>query len=258
MDWFEAVTENFMDSGGRPLHILEKIRQRYPVVLHGVALSIGSVDPLNPQYLDRLKVLAARIQPEIISDHLCWSSTQGENLHDLLPLPFTEESVHHIASRVQHVQEFLGRNILLENVSTYITYKHSVMPEWEFLVAVAKRSGCGILLDLNNVYVNSFNHGFDPFHYIRQIPAGLAGQFHLAGHTDMGKFLFDTHSKPIIETVWELYREALKLFGPVSSLIEWDEDLPDFPRLAEECDHARRIYQEVTGREGILAAQVSA
>lgn len=247
MDWFEGITENFMDSGGQPLRILEKIRQHYPVALHGVALSIGSVDPLNPEYLKRLKTLVDRIQPEIVSDHLCWSSTQGENLHDLLPLPFTEESLQHIVLRVRQIQEFLGRPILLENVSTYISYKHSTMPEWEFLAAIAKRSGCGILLDLNNVYVNAVNHDFDPFHYIKQIPAEFVGQFHLAGHTNMGKFLFDTHSKPIIETVWGLYREALKLFGPVSTLIEWDEDIPDFSRLAEECDHARAIYQEFNG-----------
>ena len=244
MDWFEAVSENYMDTGGRPIHILEKVRQHYPIALHGTALSIGSVDPLNPDYLARLKKLIERIDPFIVSDHLCWSGAEGEVLHDLLPLPFTEESIRHVVSRVERVQEGLGRRILLENVSTYVTYRHSTMPEWEFLVEVTKRSGCGILLDLNNIYVNATNHQFDPYEYLRNIPAELVGQFHLAGHTDMGTFLFDTHSATVIEPVWDLYRDALRRFGLVSTLIEWDENIPPFDELAAEAERARAIYCE--------------
>jgi hypothetical protein len=232
-----------MDSGGRPLYVLEEVRKRYPVALHGVSLSIGSVDPLNQDYLARLKRLVERIDPAIVSDHLCWTGVDGENLHDLLPLPFTEEAMKHIVSRVNQVQDFLGRPILLENVSSYITYKHSVMPEWEFLSGVAKQSGCGILLDVNNVYVNAFNHNFDPYEFLRSIPAEYVGQFHLAGHTDMGKFLFDTHSMPVVKPVWDLYREAIERFGQVATLVEWDENVPEFPVLMEELVRAKEIYE---------------
>jgi uncharacterized protein (UPF0276 family) len=247
MDWFEAISENFMDSGGRPLHVLEEVRRRYPVALHGVSLSIGSTDPLDRGYLARLKTLASRIDPAIVSDHLCWTGVEGENLHDLLPLPFTEEAVRHIAFRVEEVQEFLGRRILLENVSTYVRASQSTMPEWTFLTEVATRSGCGILLDLNNVYVNARNHGFDAYDYLSQVPGDLIGQFHLAGHTDMGSYLFDTHNAPVIDEVWELYRAALQRWGPVTTLIEWDDDIPDFPRLADEADKARGIFVQVLG-----------
>ena len=244
VDWYEAITENFMDSGGRPLYVLEEVRKHCPVALHGVSLSIGSVDSLNKQYLERLKNLVNRIDPAIVSDHLCWTGVDGEQLHDLLPLPYTEEALRHVSDRVHQVQDFLGRRILLENVSTYITYKHSTIPEWEFLTQIAKKSGCGILLDLNNVYVNAFNHKFDPMEFLNGIPGERVGQFHLAGHTDMGKFLFDTHSAPVIHPVWEMYREALRRYGPVSTLIEWDEDIPEFPRLFEELEKAREIFNE--------------
>ena len=247
VDWFEAISENFMDSGGRPLHVLEQVRRRYPVALHGVSLSIGSTDPLDRGYLARLKALADRIEPAIVSDHLCWTGVEGENLHDLLPLPFTEEAIRHIAGRIEQVQEFLGRRILLENVSTYVTARHSTMPEWEFVTEIATLSGCGILLDLNNIYVNAFNHQFDPNTYLAHIPGELVGQFHLAGHTDMGTYLFDTHSRPVIEPVWALYRMALQRWGQVTTLIEWDDDIPPFPRLAEEADKARAIYVQVLG-----------
>ena len=231
VDWFEAISENYMDTAGRPLHILEKVRQHYPVALHGTALSIGSTDPLNLRYLERLKKLVTRIDPFIVSDHLCWSGTEGEQLHDLLPLPFTEEALSHVVGRVQKVQEFLGRRILLENVSTYVTFRHSTMTEWDFLAEVSKRSGCGILLDVNNLYVNSVNHRFDPMEFLKAVPAARVGQIHLAGHTDRGDFLFDTHSRPIIDRVWSLYDEAMKRFGRVSTLVEWDEDIPSFEEL---------------------------
>ncbi len=245
VDWFEAITENFLDTGGRPLDVLERVRRRYPLALHGVSLSIGSADPLNQPYLSKLKALADRIEPAIVSDHLCWTGVEGENLHDLLPLPFTQEAVEHVAGRVRQVQEFLGRRILLENVSTYITYRHSAMPEWEFLAAVARESGCGILLDLNNIYVNAVNHGFDGRNYLEGIPGEYVGQFHLAGHTHQGSYLFDTHSRPVIDPVWELYQEALKRWGPVSTLIEWDSDIPPFEFLQAEADQAREILHQV-------------
>ena len=249
VDWFEAISENFMDSGGRPLQILEAVRARYPVALHGVALSIGSTDPLNDSYLKRLRALVDRIDPVIVSDHLCWTGVEGRNLHDLLPLPFTEEAVRHVATRVRHVQETLGRRILLENVSAYVTYRHSTMPEWEFLTAVARQAGCGILLDLNNLYVNAVNHGFDPLAYLAGIPGELVGQFHLAGHTDEGAFLFDTHNRPVIEPVWDLYRAVLRRWGPVTTLIEWDADIPPFEYLAAEAAQARAIQAELCGRQ---------
>ncbi len=247
MDWFEVISENFMDSGGRPLYVLEQVRHRYPVALHGVSLSIGSTDPLDLGYLARLKALADRIEPAIVSDHLCWTGVEGENLHDLLPLPFTEEAIRHIALRVERVQAYLGRRILIENVSTYVTARHSTMPERVFLTEIALRSGCGILLDVNNVYVNAYNHQFDPYEYLAHIPGELVGQFHLAGHTDMGSYLFDTHSAPVIDEVWALYRAALQRWGAVTTLIEWDEHIPPFPRLAEEAEKARAIYVQVLG-----------
>ena len=246
VDWFEAVTENFMDSGGRPIEILTQIRKNYPVALHGVALSIGSADPLDVQYLKRLKKLADRVDPCLVSDHLCWSGVQGESLHDLLPLPFTEEAVDYTARRIQKVQDFLERKILIENVSTYVTYRHSALPEWEFLTQTAKRAGCGILLDLNNIYVNAKNHCFDPEKYIQNIPAELVGQFHLGGHTDKGEFLFDTHSAQVVDPVWRLYEKALALYGPVSTLIEWDADIPEFSGLLREAQKADQIYQKST------------
>ena len=242
MDWFEATSENFMDTGGRPLRMLEDVRRRYPVALHGVSLSIGSTDPLNRDYLARLNALADRIEPVTVSDHLCWTGVEGDNLHDLLPLPFTGEAIRHVVDRIGQVQEFLGRRILLENISSYLTYEQSEMPEWDFLIQVATRAGCGLLLDINNVYVNAVNHGFDPARYLAAIPGGLVGQFHLAGHTDRGAYLFDTHSAPVIDAVWALYRQALEQWGPVSTLIEWDEDIPSFDRLAEEAAKARAIY----------------
>lgn len=245
MDWFEVVSENYMDTGGRPLAILKEVRNHYPVALHGVSLSIGSVDPLNRKYLERLKLLVQTIDPFIVSDHLCWTGVDGENLHDLLPLPFTEEALDHIVNRVGQVQQFLDRQILLENVSSYVTYKHSMIPEWEFISQIAKRSGCGILLDLNNIYVNAINHKFNAEDYISGIPEDLVGQFHLGGHTDMGSFLFDTHSKSVCEAVWKLYEKALEKFGTISTLMEWDAEIPSFEVLSGEACRARKICQEI-------------
>ncbi len=242
MDWFEVISENFMDSGGRPIHILEQVRHHYPVAVHGVSLSIGSIDPLNKEYLRKLKALVERIDPFVVSDHLCWTGVDGENLHDLLPLPFTGEALDHVCRRVEEVQDYLGRKILLENVSSYITYRHSVMPEWEFLTQVAKKSGCGILLDLNNVFVNAYNHRFESSDFLKGIPAELIGQIHLAGYSDMGSYYFDTHGAPVVQRVWDLYEDAMTRYGQISTLVEWDQHLPSFEKLSQEAERAKKIY----------------
>jgi len=241
VDWFEAISENYMDTGGRPLAVLEAVRRDYPVALHGVGLSIGSIDPLDENYLGRLSALVRRIDPALVTDHLCWTGVDGRSLFDLLPLPYTAEALAHVVSRVQRVQEMLGRPILLENPSTYIAYRASMMPEHEFLSEVAEESGCGILLDVNNVYVGATNHGFDAGKYIDAIPAGKVGQIHLAGHTDTGTYLFDTHSAPVADAVWDLYTHALRRFGEVSTLIEWDAEIPPIDRLCEEVERARHV-----------------
>ncbi len=241
VDWFEAISENYMNCGGKPLQWLERIRERYPVVLHGVSLSIGSTAPLDRGHLTQLRTLAQRIEPAWISDHLCWTGIAGRNLHDLMPLPHTEEAVYHIAARVREVQHFLGRRILLENVSSYVDFAHSAMPEWEFLKAVAEAADCLILLDVNNIYVNSQNHGFDPLTYLRAIPARRVQQIHLAGHSRSGDLLIDTHDHPVPEPVWALYAEAVRRFGPVATMIERDDHIPPLAELVQELDHARAI-----------------
>jgi len=241
VDWFEAISENYMDTGGRPLAVLEAVRRDYPVALHGVGLSIGSIDPLDGNYLARLSALVRRIEPALVTDHLCWTGVDGRPLFDLLPLPYTEEALGHVVARVRRVQEMLGRRILLENPSTYIAYRASMMPEHEFLTEVAEQSGCGILLDVNNVYVSATNHGFDAREYIDAIPMGKVGQMHLAGHTDTGHYLFDTHSAPVADAVWDLYAHARRRFGEISTLIEWDAEIPPIDRLCEEVAHARRV-----------------
>ena len=241
VDWFEAISENYLVGGGKPLRWLDRIRERYPVVLHGVSLSIGSTAPLDHAHLIGLKALAERIQPAWISDHLCWTGIGGRNLHDLMPLPHTEEAVRHVAARVREVQDFLGRRILLENVSSYLDYSHSTVPEWEFLRAVAEAADCLILLDVNNIYVNSQNHGFDPLAYLRAMPVRRVQQIHLAGHSRSGELLIDTHDHPVPEPVWALYAEALRRFGPVATMIERDDRIPPLAELVEELDHARAI-----------------
>lgn len=243
VDWFEVISENYMVKGGRPLHILERVRRDYPLVLHGVSLSIGSSDPLDRGYLDGLRDLAARIEPAWVSDHLCWTSIGGHNSHDLLPLPYTEETLEHVVSRLAAVQEHLGRRIALENASTYLTFAGSSIPEWEFLGEVAHRADCGILLDVNNVYVNAVNHGFDPEKYLAAVPAERVWEIHLAGHTDRGSHLLDTHGARVCDEVWDLYRFASRRIGAVSSLVEWDEDIPDWDTLEAESLRARDLRQ---------------
>ena len=240
VDWFEALTENYLDTGGRPLRVLEQVRRDYPVALHGVGLSIGGSDPLDRAYLARLRALIDHLAPAVVSDHLCWTGVDGRPLHDLLPLPYTEETLRHVAARLRAVQDALGRRIALENPSTYVAFRHSVLPEAEFLAALAEEADCGILLDVNNVHVSARNLGFDPRAWLAAIPAARVAYVHLAGFTDLGRFLFDTHDAPVHEDVWALYRHACARFGARATLIEWDANLPDFPRLQAEAARARQ------------------
>ena len=255
--WLEIITENFLGiagySGGRPLHVLDEIRRHYPVVLHGVSLSIGSADPLNRDYLRRLKTLIQRVSPEWVSDHLCWTGVDGENLHDLLPLPFTREVVRHVASRIAQVQDFLGRRILVENVSSYFTYRHSEMTEWEFLTEVVEKADCGILLDVNNVFVSANNHGFSGEEFLKGIPFRRVGQFHLAGHRKQETLLVDSHDGPVADGVWRLYRSAVRRFGPLSTLIEWDDKIPELETLLAEASRARRYMAQAGEEDGELS-----
>jgi len=244
VDWVEVVTENFMADGGRPIAVLEKVRRDMPVVLHGVSLSIGSLDPLSEPYLAALERLVSRIDPAMVTDHLCWGSHRGQYVHDLLPLPYTEESLAHVASRVSAVQERLGRRILLENPSSYVAFRDSTMAEWEFLSELSRRSGCGILLDVNNVYVSARNFGFDPIDYLDGIDPDQVGQFHLAGHSDKGRYLLDTHGEPVPPAVWALYREALRRFGRVPSLVEWDDHIPPLDEVVAQSRKAAAIEAE--------------
>ena len=215
IDWFEVISENYMLPGGQPLRTLDRICERYPVVMHGVSLSIASTAPPNFGYLQGLKDLAERVEPKWISDHLCWTGVHGKNLHDLLPIPYTNEALDHVVSRVQLVQDFLGRAIVLENVSTYIQFNNSEMTEWEFLSELSRRSGCWLLFDINNVYVSAFNHGYDPLAFLNGIPPDRVVQFHMAGHSHMGTHIIDTHDHPVCEDVWDLYVAAIKRFGYV-------------------------------------------
>jgi len=243
VDWFEIITENYLVGGGRPLHHLDAIRARYPVVMHGVSLSIGSTAPLDLAYLASVRRLAARCEPEWISDHLCWTGTDGSNLHDLMPLPYTEEALAHLCPRIDRVQELLARPLVIENVSSYVSYTGSAMSEWEFLAALAARTGCRLLLDVNNVYVSSRNHGFEPRDFLDGVPVAAVQQFHLAGHLDLGTHVIDTHDAPVRDEVWELYAHALRRFGPLSTLLERDDNIPPLEELLAELDRARTVAQ---------------
>ena len=248
IDWFEIISENFMVRGGRPLHNLDRLRRDYPVVMHGVSLSIGGTDSVDREYLRDLKDLADRVEPAWMSDHLCWTGAHGINLHDLMPLPYTDEVVSHVASRIREVQDFLKRRILLENVSSYVTFKQSSMPEWEFLARIAEEADCGILLDINNVFVSAANHGFDSGAYLAGIPVERVAQFHLAGHEDNGAILVDTHDAPVRNGVWELYAQAVRRFPGVPTMIERDDKIPPLSELVAELDRARRISADVARR----------
>lgn len=248
VDWFEAVSENFLIEGGRPLHVLEHVRSQVPVVLHGVSMSIGTTDPIDESYLKDLMRLAGRFEPSWISDHLCWTGAKRHNLHDLLPLPWTEEVLAHVTERVQRVQDAIGRRLVLENVSSYLSFSHSTMSESEFLAALAERADCEILLDVNNVYVSAFNHRFDARAFIDAMPRERVVQLHLAGHSDLGTHLLDTHDAPVCPDVWALYRYTVERLGPVSTLIEWDGNVPPLEVLEQEVARARSIRAEVAGR----------
>jgi uncharacterized protein (UPF0276 family) len=243
VDWFEILSENFMDTGGRPMYVLDQVAERYPVVLHGVSMSVGSTDPLNFEYLGKLKALAARIKARWVSDHLCWTGVSGVNVHDLLPMPYTDESLKYTVERVRAISDFLERPLFLENPSTYVEFSASTWNEWDFLAELAERAGCGILLDVNNVYVSSFNHGFDPRAYIDRIPADRVAQIHLAGHTNKGTHILDTHSDHVIDQVWQLYRRVYQRMGGIATLLEWDESIPSFEVVHAEALKARN-YRE--------------
>lgn len=241
VEWLEIVSENYMIPGGRPLVWLDKFRERFPLAMHGVSLSIGGTDSLDDDYLARLSALARRVEPAWISDHLCWTGVQGINLHDLMPLPYTEEALAHVVDRVKCVQDVLGRRILLENVSSYISFADAQLTEWQFLAAVAERADCLILLDINNIFVSAHNHGFSPLDYLDGIPASRVQQFHLAGHETGEQLLIDTHDAPIVDGVWNLYIEAVRRYGRVSTMIERDDHLPPLAELLVELDYARAL-----------------
>jgi uncharacterized protein (UPF0276 family) len=244
VDWFEVISDNFMVPGGNPRRVLRAVRERWPVVLHGVSLSLGGTDPLDARYLDELAALAHEVEPAIVSDHLCWGSHGGAWAHDLLPLPFTEEALAHVAERVLRVQDRLKRRILVENVSSYVAFTQSTMTEWQFLAALAERADCGLLLDVNNVFVSAHNHGFDARAFIDALPVGRVGQFHLAGHSRLGELLLDTHDHPVRDEVWDLYRRAVARFGAVPTLVEWDDRLPSLARVVEESLRAKVVAAE--------------
>ena len=244
VDWLEATSENFFVKGGRPLAVLDKVRRDVPVVLHGVSLCIGSTDALDEDYLRSLIDLIDRVQPALVSDHLCWGRHGGRYAHDLWPLPWTEEALAHVVARVAEVQERLGRQIALENVSSYVTFNDSTMSEWEFLAAIAERADCGILLDINNVFVSAHNHGFDAHEYLNGIPRDRVVQFHLAGHQDKGEWLLDSHDASVPGRVWSLYRTAVRRFGRTPSLIEWDDHIPPLEALIAESQKAAAIERE--------------
>jgi uncharacterized protein (UPF0276 family) len=245
VDWFEALSENYMIPGGLPLNFLDRIRADYPVVMHGVSLSIGSTAPFDQVYLKDLKKLVDRVQPAWISDHLCWTGVHGQNIHDLLPLPYTEETAKHVAERVNIVQDYLGRQILLENVSSYASYVDSAMSEWEFISLICEQADCLLLLDVNNIYVSSYNHQFDAKAFIDGIPQHRVQQIHLAGHQNNGDYIIDTHDAPVIDPVWDLYGYAISKIGDVSTMIERDDHIPDLAVLVEELTIARRIASNV-------------
>jgi uncharacterized protein (UPF0276 family) len=241
VDWLEVLTENYLVPGGQPLNYLMRFRERFPVVMHGVSLSIGSTAPLDHEYLRQVKALAARVEPEWISDHLCWTGVAGRNTHDLLPLPYTEEALAHVVARVRTVQEVLERRILLENVSSYVSFRDSPLTEWQFLAEIAARADCLILLDVNNIYVSAVNHEFDPLEYLAGVPPERVQQIHLAGHENHGDYLVDTHDHPVADPVWELYASAIRRCGAVSTMIERDDRIPPLAELCAELDQARAL-----------------
>ncbi|HET7747124.1 MAG TPA: DUF692 domain-containing protein [Vicinamibacteria bacterium] len=255
VDWFEVLSENFMDTGGRPLHVLDRVCERYPVALHGVSLSIGSTDPLDRAYLRKLKSLADRTRAHWVSDHLCWTGVLGRNTHDLLPMPYSEEALRHTVRRVRQVSEMLERPLVLENPSSYVEFAASTMTEWEFLSRLAGEADCGLLLDVNNVYVSAFNHGFDAWDYVDALPADRVVQYHLAGHTNHGTHIIDTHSDHAVPEVWRLYAHAVGRTGLVSTLYEWDENIPALDVVHAEAQKAAAYREPLRPRARLAAAR---
>jgi uncharacterized protein (UPF0276 family) len=253
VDWLEVISENYMVPGGKPLHFLDRIRRDYPMVMHGVSLSIGSSDPIDFDYLKQLRALMDRVEPAWVSDHLCWTGVEGLNLHDLMPLPYTEQALRHLTDRLQQVQEYLGQAVLIENVSSYVTYRADEMSEWAFIAELAKRSGCQLLLDVNNVYVSSVNHGFDPQDFIDAMPVSQVRQIHLAGHEDHGSYIIDTHDHPICDKVWDLYAYTLQRLGMVPTMIERDDNIPPLRELLDELDAARQVAAKALTTQEVFA-----
>jgi uncharacterized protein (UPF0276 family) len=247
MDFFEIISENFMVDGGKPIYHLERVMENYRLIQHGVSLSIGAPEPPDRDYLRRLKQLVRKVKPAWLSDHFCWCGVPGAHLHDLLPLPYTWEAVELVAERARHVQDYLEVPFALENTSSYMAYTSSEMTEWQFISEVAERADIGLMFDVNNVYVSAFNHGFDPYEFIRSIPHERIMQIHLAGHTHLGKYIIDTHKGQVIDAVWDLYRATIGQTGPVSTLIEWDDEIPEWSVLAAEAGKARRVRDQVLG-----------
>lgn len=239
--WLEAHSENYFGAGGQPLHVLEQLRSDYPLSLHGVGLGLGSTDPLNQNHLAKLRQVCDRFAPGLLSEHLCWNSYQGQYFNDLLPLPYTEEALIHVSDRISQVQDYLGRQILIENVSSYLEFTHSTIPEWTFLAETARRSGCGILLDINNIHVNACNHGFDALEYLAAVPAEFVQEMHLAGFETRDEVLIDTHSRLVCQEVWLLFQAALRRYGSRPTLIEWDNDIPALAVLLNEALTAQQF-----------------
>jgi uncharacterized protein (UPF0276 family) len=240
VDWLEILSDNYLVPGGKPLYYLDRICERYPVAMHGVAMNIGSCDPLDLGYLASIKALAERVQPAIISDHLCWTGFAGRRLHDLLPLPYTQEAIAHVSGRIRRIQDVLGRRLTIENVSTYVQAQ-APLREWEFVVAIAEEADCDLLVDINNIYVSSRNHNFDPREYLQALPAARIAQWHLAGHSDHGSHCVDTHDQPVCDEVWKLYLAASNQFGERPTMIERDDNIPPLAELLQELDRARTL-----------------
>ncbi|MGK4568965.1 MNIO family bufferin maturase [Flavobacterium sp. 3HN19-14] len=253
VDWFEIISENFMDSGGRPRNILRQITERYPVVMHGVSLSVGSTDPLNFDYLSKLKNLASEVKPLWISDHLCWTGINMVNTHDLLPVVLNEESLKHIIGRIKQIQDYLERPLVIENPSTYLTFKHSTIAEWDFLRYMAEETGCGLLLDVNNVYVSGFNNDFDPIQYVKELPHDRIVQMHIAGHQHCGDYIIDTHDRNVVDEVWTLFSLAWQLTGGVATLLEWDSNIPDFGTYHAELLKAKQFMNGMSSLNTVAA-----
>lgn len=245
LDWFEIISENYMVDGGNPLDVLDSILETYPVVPHGVSLYFGSTDPFNRQQLKKLKELVKRTKTPYLSDHLCWGSVDGKYTHDLLPMPYTFEAAKHTAARVKYVQDYLEIPVCVENVSSYAEFHASQMSEWQFLSEVVEAADCGILLDVNNIYVSSRNHNFDPYEYLSNVPLDRIAQIHVAGHTTFDNYLLDTHVGPVKADVWDLYAKLIELIGPTNTLLEWDSEIPSFEAVVKEALKARYFLEGI-------------